>query len=78
MLSMCRFDGSDHVAHSLGGGASRRRDFLRLSLDPTEKVQADRLVDFGFLREEAIDVGGLHPLWPSSNSLLKKPWLWLI
>jgi len=49
---MCRFDGSNHIAHSLGGGASRRRDFFRLSLDPAEKVQADRLDGFGFRREK--------------------------
>src|ERR1700730_16033380 len=30
--------------------------------------QADRLVDFGFRREEAIDIGALHPLWPSSKA----------
>src|SRR3984893_6465065 len=45
-FGVCLFDGRDQVAHPLGGGASRRGDFFRLSLDPAEKVQADRLVDF--------------------------------
>ena len=59
-FGVCLFDGSDQVAHPLGGGASRRGDFFRLSLDPAEKVQADRFVDFGFRREEAIDIGRRH------------------
>jgi hypothetical protein len=59
-FGLCLFDGSDQVAHSLGGGASRRGDFFRLSLDPAENVQADRFVDFGFRREEAIDISRRH------------------
>ena len=38
-LGVCLFDGSDQVAHPLGGGASRRGDFFRLSLDPAENDQ---------------------------------------
>src|SRR3984893_13473271 len=59
-FGVCLFDGSDQVAHPLGGGASRRGDFFRLSLDPAEKVQADRFVDFGFRLEKAIDIRRRH------------------
>src|SRR3984893_1496985 len=54
------FDGCDQVAHSLGGGASRGRDFSRLSFDPAEEVHTDCFVDFGFRREEAIEIGRRH------------------
>jgi hypothetical protein len=39
-FGVCLFDGSDQVAHSLGGGASRRGDFFHLSLDPEKLVRA--------------------------------------
>ena len=54
------FDGSEQVAYSLRGGAARSSRLCRLGLDLAEEVHADSLVDFGFRREEAIDVGRRH------------------
>jgi hypothetical protein len=59
-FGVCLFDGRDQVAHSFGGGASRRGDFFRLGFDLAEDVHADSRVDFGFCREEAIDIGRGH------------------
>src|SRR3984893_9644188 len=59
-FGVCLFDGHDQVAHSLGGGASRRGDFSRLGFDLAQEVHADSRVDFGFRREEATDIRRRH------------------
>ena len=54
------FDKPDQVTYSLSGGATGRRNFLRLGLDLAMEVHADGLIDFRFRREEAIDIGRRH------------------
>ena len=60
LLVMGLFDKPDQVTYSLSGGATGRRNFLRLGLDLAKEVHADGLIDFRFRREEAIDIGRRH------------------